>query len=190
MPIDALLNFLREADRLKSVERKSLIHSGGRLENSAEHSWHLALAVLAFHPYAESPVNLPRALQMALLHDLVEIDAGDTFVYGDQSNKWETESAAAKRIFGMLPQGQPLERLWREFEAKACPESVFVGALDRFLPVFSNLLNKGHAWREHGVTLQQVLEKNRGPISAALPKLWAKAAEMLEECAQRGEIAR
>lgn len=180
MDIASLLAFTKEVDRLKQVQRKSLVYSGERLENSAEHSWHLALSVLAFHPHVQGKVDLLSALKMAILHDLVEIDAGDTFLYGDNSKKALEEEKAAARIFGMLPEGKEWIQLWARFEAKNCPESIFVGALDRFLPVYSNLLNQGHTWKEHGVTLEQVREVSGRKIAIVFPELWAVLDQKLQ----------
>lgn len=188
MNLKNLLAFTREVDRLKSVQRKSLTYSGERLENSAEHSWHLAIAVMAWAPRLKAQLDIVVALRMAILHDVVEIDAGDTFLYGDNSKKAAEEEAGAQRIFGMLEDGEEWITLWRRFEAKQCTESKFVGALDRFLPVYSNLLNHGHAWRENGVTLQQVLAKNGPAISAELPELWAFLEPELRAAADRGEL--
>jgi putative hydrolase of HD superfamily len=190
MPLDAYLTFIRELDQLKSVQRKSLTYTGERLENSAEHSWHLALAVMAFHPLVKAKVDLNKAVRFALLHDVVEIDAGDTLVYADQPEKTANEAAAAQRIFGLLPEGEEWRASWEEFEAKACPEAVYVNALDRFLPVYSNLLNEGHAWREHGVTFEQVWSRNRAAIEPVLPELWAHLAGLLERAAAAGHLPR
>ena len=189
--LEKLLNFTKEIDLLKKVDRKALIHNGGRLENSAEHSWHLAMAVLTFQSEAAEKLDLNRALQMALIHDIVEIDAGDTFIYADQSSKAGTELAAAERIFGLLPEhlNQEFQQLWQEFERKECPESRFVGALDRFLPLYSNLLNQGYSWKNHGIRLDQVLARNQKPIQAGLPTLWPFVEEALLKCVERGDLA-
>ncbi|MGZ3710557.1 MAG: HD domain-containing protein [Bdellovibrionota bacterium] len=189
MDISSLLAFTKEVDRLKSVQRKSLVYTGERLENSAEHSWHLAISVMAFYPYVSKKVNLLEALRMAILHDVVEIDGGDTFLYGDNSKKAGEEEACAQRIFGMLPESAEWLGLWRRFEAKECPESQFVGALDRFLPVYSNLLNKGHAWRENGVTLEQVKAKSGPAISSIFPELWEYLEKLLAKAVELGHLS-
>lgn len=190
MQIEDLLPFIKEIDRLKAVERQTLIHGGGRPENSAEHSWHLAMAALAFHSFADPRVDLLKALKMALLHDLVEIDAGDTFVYGDHSGKYEKETAAIERILGLLPDdsGAELKALWFEFEERRSPEACFVAALDRFLPMFSNHLNEGHSWRRHGISASQVRQKNEKPIKDALPGLWAAAEKMIQAAVSSGHL--
>lgn len=189
MDISSLLAFTREVDRLKMIERKSLVYAGARPENSAEHSWHLAITVMAFHPQVAGKVDLLTALRMAILHDVVEIDAGDTFLYGDHSKKAAEESASARRIFGLLPGGSEWIALWERFEAKRCPESIFVGALDRFLPVYANLLNRGHAWKQHGITLEQVVEKSGSAIEPVLPELWAHLRGLLATAVAKGELA-
>jgi putative hydrolases of HD superfamily len=191
MKFNSLLSFLQEADRLKNVERKTLIYEGNRHENSAEHSWHLALAVLSFHSLNPKPdFDLPKALKMAILHDLVEIDAGDVFIYGDQSGKAEKEQAAAERLFGLLPEetSREFRGLWQEFENKESPEARFVAGLDRFLPLYSNLLNRGYTWRENGITHAQVVAKNQEPICGLSPELWEFVERKLEEAVQAGEL--
>lgn len=191
MPIEAKLKFLQEIDQLKKIERKTLLHSGGRYENSAEHSWHLAMAVLVFHSQLNEPgLNLLKALQMALLHDIVEIDAGDVIIYGDNSQKMEKELLAAQRIFGLLPDTnqESFHQLWNEFEEKKTMEAKFVGALDRFLPIYSNYLNGGHSWKEHNISYEQVIAKNKPPIMAGFPELWAFVEVMLEETTQKGSL--
>jgi putative hydrolase of HD superfamily len=181
--MESLLHFLKEADRLKTVERQTLIHSGGRRENSAEHSWHLAMAVFVFHSLTESKADLLKCLMMAIFHDLVEIDAGDTFVYGDQSEQNEKELLAIKRLSGLLPGkiGKELEETWLQFEEGKTPEAMFVKALDRFLPMYSNLLNAGYSWKNHGILLNKITEKNQPPIEAGIPELWPIAEKMLSE---------
>lgn len=179
------IEFLMESDKLKSVLRRSLLHDGSRRENSAEHSWQLALAVLAARDLADEEIDLGRALSMAVLHDLVEIDAGDTFVYDEAAltGKAERERAAARRLYGLLPEpnGSRLRDLWLEYEKQACPESRFVNALDRFLPVLANCRTGGRSWREHGVRRGQVLAKN-SEIEKGSRRLWLEARRMIEEC--------
>ncbi len=191
MKIENLLPFLKEMDLLKKVERKTLLHTGGRYENTAEHSWHLALAVMLFRDFASKDCDLSKAIQMALLHDIVEIDAGDVMIYADQSNKKTNEARALERLLGLLPDSKASEfkKLWEEFEEGTSSESKYVSALDRFLPLYSNYLNRGHSWKQHGVLKDQVLGKNQRPISIALPELWALAEKMLEESVQKGDLS-
>ncbi len=189
--IPSLLAFVKEADRLKLVERQTLIHSGGRRENSAEHSWHLALAVMAFAELAPEGLDLPKAIRMALLHDLVEIDAGDELVYSENKGKKEKELKAIDRLCALLPSsvGAGFKETWLEFEEGESPEAKFVSALDRFLPIFSNYFNKGHSWKNHGVPSSKVVARCEKPISE-IPGLWEATHSMLEECISRAELDR
>ena len=148
--------FLREADQLKGVLRQSSILDGSRKENSAEHSWHLALMALVLGEYAPPGTDLNRVTAMLLIHDLVEIDAGDLFVYADaaaQARQEAAEHAAADRIFALLPaaQGPGLRALWDEFEERRTPEARFARALDRLQPMLANYYLGGGTWQEHGV---------------------------------------
>ena len=190
MNLEILLPFIKEIDRLKTIERQTLIHSGGRRENTAEHSWHLALAVMVFHKYSPEKVDLDKAIKMALLHDVVEIDAGDSIVYGPQTGKKEAEEKALRRIMGLLPKdlNQELSEIWLEFESGDSVESRFVSALDRFLPLFSNNLNGGHSWKNHNVTADRVKAKCQPPIEKALPDLWILAEKMLNESILKGDL--
>lgn len=183
-----LLPFIKEIDQLKKIERQALIHNGGRRENTAEHSWHLAMTVMVFHSAANLKLDLAKAVKMALLHDLVEIDAGDTFVYDDLSSKKEKETKAIERLTGMLSQnlGEDFKNLWLEFEANESAEAKFVGAIDRFLPVYSNCLNEGYSWKNHGITKERVLARIQKPISEGLPALWEVTARMLDQAVQDG----
>ncbi len=168
------LSFLKEADQLKTVERKSLLHNGGRHENSAEHSWHLSLAVFSFAAFAPQPIRIERAVLLALLHDLGEIDAGDTFVYDQAGGKSEKERECLDRLRAFLPSSTAAEllALWLEFEQNTSNESRFVHALDRFLPIYSNILNDGYSWRKNRVTPTQIRAKNQLAIESQLPELW------------------
>ena len=187
MKIEALLPFLKEIDRLKQVDRQTLIHNGGRKENSAEHSWHLAVAVVIFQKFATTEIDLLKATTMALLHDLVEVDAGDTFIYADQTDKASKELATLARVTALLPVelGSDFRDLWIEFEECETAEAKYVSALDRFLPLYSNYLNEGHSWREHGISSERVVAKNKGPISTGIPQLWDLAMKMVDETKAR-----
>ena len=154
--------FLVEIDQLKTVVRQNLIADGSRQENTAEHSWHLAMCALILSEYAHEPIDVARVVNMLLVHDLVEIDAGDLFVYGtaEQMAAQEVnEQAAAQRIFGMLPvdQSARLRAVWEEFEAKETPESKFAKAVDRVQPMLLNLASGGGSWERHGITADQPL---------------------------------
>jgi len=184
MNIDKLIDFIKEADKLKSIHRKTLNYHENRYENSGEHSWHLALAILIFAEHANNEIDLLKCIKMALIHDLVEIDAGDQIIYAEDDKKFEREELAAKRIFGLLPTslGNELLELWHDFEKKETAESQFVGALDRFLPLLSNVLNDGHSWTEHNIKADQVYKKNKPAISMGSTALWEKADYFLKEC--------
>jgi putative hydrolase of HD superfamily len=169
------LAFLIEVDRLKRVDRQSRLVGGGRRENSAEHSWHLALFALSLG--RDRPIDMLKAVKMLLIHDLVEIDAGDTPLHGNSLSKEEqiaAETAAARRIFGLLPPEPQAEyfTLWEEFEAGESAEARFARAIDRLQPLISNLLNEGGTWTENKVSEEMVIERYGHPISAAFPDLW------------------
>jgi putative hydrolase of HD superfamily len=186
------LAFLAEADRLKSVLRRSLITDGSRQENSAEHSWHLALLAVVLAEYAEPGVDLNRVIRLVVLHDLVEIDAGDTFAYdvAGQAGRVAREERAAARLYGLLPADQAEECivLWREFEAGLTPEAHFANALDRLQPVLQNLHTAGGTWRLHGVTLEQVLQRVE-PVRTAAPTLWPAVERLLHDAVAAGLLA-
>jgi putative hydrolase of HD superfamily len=181
--IESVLSFIQEADQLKTIDRHTLIYSGERKENSAEHSWHLALAVLSFQTFAPTGFDINKAIKMAILHDIVEIDAGDTLIYDDQSAKKTNELKAAERIFSILPNDieNELKSIWLEFEEGLCAEAKFVSAIDRFLPIFSNYLNDAYSWKNHQITLDQIVAKNKPPIIKGFPYLWSFAEKMIKE---------
>jgi putative hydrolases of HD superfamily len=186
------LQFVEEIDRLKGILRQTLLYDGSRRENTAEHSWHLAMAVLVLAPLAEEKLDLARALKMALVHDVVEIDAGDTFVYDAVASldKQAREEAAAERIFGLLPAplNAELRSIWTEFEQLSCPESRFVAGLDRLLPLIANSKTEGHSWKKHGIVKSQVLDKNR-KIEAASKTLWDLAERLVEDAVRKGHLS-
>lgn len=190
MSIDSLLPFIKEIDRLKKVERQALIHNGGRQENTAEHSWHLAMTVMVFEKMSPVKLDINKAVKMALLHDVVEIDAGDVFVYADLSNKHDKEVKARDRIFGLLPEAlaQEFTDIWNEFEEGSSPEAKYVSAIDRFLPLYSNYLNNGYSWKNHNVTSDKVVNRCEAPISEGLPDLWATCARMIKESIENGNL--
>jgi len=183
------IRFLLEIDRLKQITRQSYIIGGSRRENSAEHSWHLGVMALVLAEHAGARIDVQRVVQMVLVHDLVEIDAGDTFIYDDAGNadKAERERAAADRIFGLLPDDQRggFRALWDEFEARATPEARFAAALDRLMPLLHNYHNDGRTWLEHHVVQQNVLDRNR-PIQDGSATLWELARGVIEDAAAKG----
>jgi len=185
------IDFLIEIDKAKRILRQSLIADGSRRENDAEHSWHLALMAAVLCEYAGEPVDLLRVIKMLLVHDLVEIDAGDTFAYDDAGyeTKLARERAAAERIFGLLPPDQAGEyrALWEEFEACETPEARFAAALDRLQPILLNHRTRGATWKKHGVTKERVLERNQG-IAKGSAALWRLARALIEDAAARGYL--
>jgi putative hydrolase of HD superfamily len=187
--LEQQIAFILEVDKRKGVLRKARVLDSRRFENSAEHTWHIALMAMILHEHASEPVDLLRTLKMLLVHDIVEIDAGDTFAYGDQSHKAGSEAAAAQRIFGLLPADQFAEclALWLEFEARVTPEARFANAVDRLMPALHNLHGEGGTWREHSVSWDQV-ERRLSPIGLGGPALWEWLQPRLEAARLRGDI--
>ncbi len=175
----AQIGFLKEADQLKSVLRASRLGDGSRRENSAEHSWHILLFALILEPHAHTQVDMLEVLTMLLLHDLVEIDAGDAPIHGVVSAEAlaalaDAETAAADRIFGLLPtaQGMALKQIWQRFEAAETNEARFAKSIDRVQPVILNLLNGGGSWPEYNVTLDQIDSRVGQKVIRGAPELW------------------
>lgn len=188
------IRFIVEVDKLKDVFRQTYVLGTRRRENDAEHSWHLCLMVLVLAEHANTPdVDALRVLKMLLIHDIVEIDAGDTFAYDTarMADQHEREALAADRLFGLLPADQTAEfrALWDEFEARATPEARFAAAMDRFQPMLLNCLTEGAAWRMHGVTSDRVLARNT-PIIDGATEVWAYAARMIEQAVAAGHLTR
>lgn len=179
-PLAGALAFLAEADRLKSVYRASPLCDGSRRENSAEHSWHLALYALVMAPLAGPAVQIGRVIRMLILHDLVEIDAGDVPIHAANgaahhgAAQLAAEEAAADRLFGLLPAplGTELHALWREFEANETADAVFAKSLDRAQPVMQNIAAGGGSWVEYQVTYEQLVERVGSRIALGAPRLW------------------
>ncbi|WP_104040654.1 HD domain-containing protein [Vibrio hyugaensis] len=181
---------LIELDQLKSVLRRTRVKSAeGRLENSGEHSWHVALMAVLMQEHANAPVDIGRVMKMLLIHDVVEIDAGDTFVYDVAASKEqeEKELKAAERLFGMLPSDQSSEllALWNEFEAAQTDDAKYAKALDRLIPMLLNYHNDGQSWIENGVTREQALTVNKR-IELGSVTLWDKAKELIEGATEKG----
>jgi len=184
------IRFVLEADRLKTVTRQSVITGESRRENSAEHSWHLAVMAVVLAEHAPPGTDLGKVGAMLVLHDLVEIDAGDLFLYSDaaaQARQEEAERAAADRLFAILPpdQATELRGLWEEFEERRTPEARFARALDRLQPMLLNMQTRGGTWTAHGVTLDQVLPKV-DLIEEGSASLGAYARTMIATAVQRG----
>lgn len=159
------MDFILEVDKIKNIGRQTYLSDGQRKENDAEHSWHLALMALLLKEHATEEVDVMKVMTMVLIHDIVEIDAGDTYAYDEEAHKTKEirEKAAAERIFGLLPtdQGEYLKELWEEFEAYETPEAKYAHALDHFQPVMLNDASSGRSWREHVVRKSQVLNRNQ-----------------------------
>lgn len=185
--------FLTEALKLAEILRQTLLPVSRRRENDAEHSWHLCLMVLVLAEHANTPVDALRVLRMLLIHDLVEIDAGDTYAYDTARmvGQHEREALAADRIFGLLPEDQSreLRAAWDEFEARETPEAKFAAAMDRLQPVLLNVLTDGEKWREHGVTLPKIIARNQHAADGARP-VWEHALALLDDAVACGVLAR
>ncbi|MCX7774142.1 MAG: HD domain-containing protein [Clostridia bacterium] len=186
------MQFIAEADKIKNVFRMTKIHDGSRRENDAEHSWHLALMAFLLSEHSkEADIDLLKVIKMCIIHDLVEIDAGDTFCYDAVGNmdKLEREKKAAKRLFGMLPedQGKEMVALWEEFDAMETKEAKYAAALDRVQPVMLNYLNQGGTWLEHQITKDRVVKRNK-PIDEGAPALWEYASGLIDEAAAKGYV--
>ncbi|MCB0969615.1 MAG: HD domain-containing protein, partial [Ilumatobacter sp.] len=176
MRLDHQIAFLNEADRLKSVQRATRLLDGSRFENSAEHSWHVCLYALVLAEQAAPGIDIGRVLRMLLIHDIVEIDAGDAPIYGDidHAAMADREAAAADRLFGLLPgdQGAGLLALWQEFEAAQTPEARFAKAVDRLPPPIANLENGGGSWVDYDVSFDQLDTRVGAPIRRGAPGVW------------------
>ena len=188
----AQVSFLLEIDKVKQVVRHNPLADGSRRENDAEHMWHLAVMALVLAEHAGRPVDLARVLTMLILHDVVEIDTGDTLFY-DGAGREEVaaaERAAAERIFGLLPEGQggELRRVWEEFEARESDEARFAAAVDRLQPLLLNLSAGGGAWTEAGVGPSRLRAAN-AHIGAGAPLLWDLAQELIAAAEDAGIVA-
>ena len=185
-----IVDFILELDRLKGVTRKSKPIGLDRYENSAEHSWQIAMFAASMAEFAEPGIDLHRVVAMLLVHDIGEIDTGDTIVYAEEglAERKAAERVAVERIFGMLPnaQGAKFLALWEEFEAGESAEARFAHAADRAMPVLLNLAQGGGSWVENGISYERVVRKVGPPIEAGCPALWAWLAPQLEDAKRRG----
>ena len=185
------IDFILEIDKMKEILRQNYLADGSARENDADHSWHLAMMALILSEYSNEKVDVTRVVPMVLAHDLVEIDAGDTYAYDEAGalTKETREKAAADRIFGILPkeQGTWMRGLWDEFEACNTPESRFAHVLDNSLPLFLNHAAGGISWKEHKVKRSQIYKRNRitGDGSA---KIWEYMQELIQENINKGNI--
>jgi putative hydrolase of HD superfamily len=188
--LEQQIEFILEMDKLKHIFRKSRLIRSERFENDAEHTWHLAVMAMLLAEHANEPdLNMLKVFKMLLIHDVVEIDAGDTFAYDDKGleGKYERELAAANRLFGLLPEDQRDEcmQLWEEFEARDTGEAKFAAAVDRLQPLLINVQNEGQSWKEHGITSDRVLERNRH-IGEGSTALWQYAEALIGRAVEQG----
>lgn len=183
------IEFIKEVDKLKYILRKTKLLNSDRNENDAEHSWHLALMAIVLAEQANFPIDLLKVIKMLLIHDIVEIDAGDTFIYDTQKSHTNTdeEREAAKRIFGILPdeQANELIAIWEEFEEHQTNEAKFARAMDRLEPLLQNASNQGGTWAEFGVGYEQVYAKKKVIEQGSLP-IWQYAEQLLNESVEKG----
>ncbi len=184
------IEFILEVDKLKNVLRKTILMDRSRRENSAEHSWHIALTVLILSEYTkDSDVDMFRVMKILLIHDLIEIDAGDTYCYDDQGrqDQAQREKKAADRIFNLLPadQATALRELWDEFEERKTPESRFANALDRLQPFLHNYFTEGQTWQENNIKSAQVKSRMR-PVDDGAPVLWNYVSSLIDDGVKKG----
>ena len=183
--------FLMELDKLKSVFRRSILSHEERMENSGEHSWHVTVVAMLLYEYANEKVDLLKVMKMLLIHDVVEIDAGDIYIYDKVSNegKVDREREAAKRIFGLLPkdQAEEFKELWEEFEAKETREAKFAGSCDRIMPLLHNYYSQGRMWLKNGVGRDDV--KNiMLKVKPGSTSLWEATGQIIEEAVKKGYL--
>lgn len=183
------IEFIKEIDKIKYIQRKTKLFNSDRNENDAEHSWHLAMMAIVLVQHANTPIDLLKVLKMLLIHDIVEIDAGDTFIYDSQKNHTNTdeERQAAERIFGLLPAEQATEfiEIWEEFEASQTDEAKFARAMDRLEPLLQNASNNGGTWQEFGVDYSKVYAKKQ-VINYGSATIWQYAEQLINDSVERG----
>lgn len=189
--LEQQINFIMEADRLKSIVRQNYLADGSRREDDADHSWHLALMCALLSEYSNDKIDVLKTMTMVLIHDMVEIDAGDTYAYDSKANvsKQQRELEAADRIFHLLPddQAEEMRMLWDEFEEGNTPEARFAATLDRVQPFLLNAASEGKSWREHGVSFSQVMKRNEvTPFGSET--LWNYQYEMMKEQVEKGNL--
>jgi putative hydrolase of HD superfamily len=184
------INFIFEIDRIKFIFRKTKLFDGSRHENDAEHSWHLAMMAMVLAEHANEKIDMGKVIKMVLVHDLPEIDTGDTIIYSKQQGLiGEDEHEAARRIFGILPDDQrdEITGLWREFEEKKTAESKFAAAIDRLEPVMQNYRTKADTWRKNNISSKQIYSVNEH-IGNGSDELWEYAKSLIDECVKEGLI--
>ena len=196
MQIDRLLqqiNFIKEIDKIKYIQRRTKLFNSDRHENDAEHSWHLAMMAIVLSEYSNSEIDVLKVLKMLLIHDIVEIDTGDVFLHDTSKNHDNTdeETIAAKRIFGMLPPEQAEEfiNIWEEFEEGQTNEAKFAKAMDRFEPLLQNASNKGGTWAEYNVDYQRVFD-TAFKIRKGSETIWSYTEDLLEKSVEEGILTK
>lgn len=190
--LEQQMNFIQEIDKMKKIGRQTYLSDASRKENDAEHSWHLAMMCLILNEYANEEVDLLRTMSMVLIHDIIEIDAGDTYAYDEVGNKTkrEREEKAAERIFRLLPEDQAnyIRELWDEFEEARTKEAMFAHTLDKVQPTMLNAATDGKAWKEHEVKLSQILNRNKNTAKGS-EILWNYSMEhFIEPNVKKGRI--
>lgn len=187
------INFIKEIDKLKYIQRRTKLFNSDRHENDAEHSWHLAMMTIVLSEHSDKTINVLKVLKMVLIHDIVEIDAGDTFIYDTSKCHTNTqeELRAAKRIFGLLPEEQAKEfiAIWEEFEEGVTDEAKFARSMDRFEPLLQNTSNNGGTWSEFDVDYQKVYEKKKA-IKNGSSSIWAYAEGLIDESVEKGILTK
>lgn len=190
--VNKILKFTAEIDKMTSVLRRTMLIDKSRRENDAEHSWHIAVMAILFEKFAPTGTDISRAVKMCVVHDLVEIYAGDTFAYDINGNKSkaEREAKAADKLFGMLPEdvGKEIRLLWEEFDRMETPDAKYAACMDRIQPYLHNTLTDGHTWVEGKVSKTQVLERS-GVIEETLPEVWDWVLKNVENGVKNGWIA-
>lgn len=183
------IEFIKEIDKIKYIQRRTKLFNSDRNENDAEHSWHLAMMAIVLNEYSDAKIDILKVIKMVLIHDIVEIDAGDTFIYDQNKNHENTdeELKAAERIFGILPEKQAKEfiEIWKEFEDGISNEAKFARSMDRLEPLLQNTSNNGGTWKEYGVKYQTVYDKKKA-IQNGSSELWKYAEKLIDESVEKG----
>jgi putative hydrolase of HD superfamily len=184
------LNFIIEIDKVKNIIRKSKLFDGSRFENDAEHSWTISIMALLLKEYSNITLNIEKVISMLLIHDIVEIDTGDTFLYSDKRNTIHTdEKIAAERIFGLLDKDQKeyFVNLWNEFEERKTNEAKYAAIFDRLEPLLQNYILEGYTWKKYNITYEMVIEKNKH-IQEASDEIWNFVLKLLETAVEKGYL--
>ena len=189
--LNKIISFILETDKLKNIYRQTYVTGEDRTENDAEHSFHLALMTSMMSQYSNEPIDVLKTMKMVLVHDVVEIDAGDTYCYDAEASKTkeDRELVAAERLFGILPEsiGSEFRALWDEFERRDTPESKFAAVMDRVQPLLLNVATNGRAWKEHGIYTDQV-RKRIAPVKDGSVILWQYLTDLIEDACEKGYL--